>query len=469
MSKRHNDYTVAVIGSGLSGTLVATHLLANPSTNPLRVVLTERHASQFGRGVAYATNCFKHLLNVPAGRMSAFIEDQEHFLNWANRKALRIHSDTFAPRWVYGAYLNDVLNEAEASAPKGRQLERVTDEVTAIEVLPRSRGALIKLRDRKSLYADRVVFALGSHAPADPPVDSNTFYTHKRYIRDPWADGALDHIEPADQVLLVGTGLTMIDIALGLRHRGHLAPIHAISRHGLLPHTHRHTKLKASFKFLLQTPITLRGVLHVVRKAGAAAGDQWHTVLDALRPITQDLWRRLTDDERRRFLRHVRHYWDIHRHRMAPEIGRQIAELIAVDQLQVHAGRIRDYRPYRKSVEVVFRERSAAVDRALQVAYVINCTGPDSDILHSIDPLIKHLRRRGYVRPDSLALGLDAAEDGALIDASGRRSKIFYTIGPLLKGKLWETTAVPEIRAQAAALARSLTVLPKQRRAKAFP
>ncbi|HWY24061.1 MAG TPA: hypothetical protein VNX47_04035, partial [Nevskia sp.] len=60
---------------------------------------------------------------------------------------------------------------------------------------------------------------------------------------------------------------------------------------------------------------------------------------------------------------------------------------------------------------------------------------------------------------DALGLGLLTDAQGALLDRDGQASTWLYTLGPARKGQLWETTAVPEIRVQAQALARRLLQL----------
>ncbi|MDX6711169.1 MAG: hypothetical protein QOH96_2185 [Blastocatellia bacterium] len=465
LSNDNFECTVAIVGSGFSGTLVATHLLTNPKSKSLRVVLIERAATRFARGVAYGTHCFSHLLNVPAGRMSAFIEDKQHFLRWAERHALNVREDDFAPRLIYGAYLADVLNEAEAAAPHGTSLRRLTDDVVSLDVLENEAGAALKLRSGRVLHAERVVLAPGNYPPADPRIANPGFYSSKRYLRDPWAEGALDSIAPTEPVLLIGTGLTMVDISLALRERGHNAPIHALSRHGLLPQVHRQVPVKASFQFLLKSPITLRRLLRAVRnevRDVTDSGYDWRAVLDSLRPIAQDLWRILTYEERKRFLRHVRHYWEAHRHRMAPQVAAQITRMIDSGQLKIHTGRVQDYREEGAMVSVLFRNRLTPTDLTLRVGSVINCTGPDCDVRTINDPLMRQLREQGYIRPDPLGLGLDVAADGALINANGETSGTLYTVGALRKGNLWETTAVPEIRAQCTSLAQLLADSPRR-------
>jgi uncharacterized NAD(P)/FAD-binding protein YdhS len=204
------------------------------------------------------------------------------------------------------------------------------------------------------------------------------------------------------------------------------------------------------------SPCTARGLLRLIRSQARDAENQnsnWRAVIDSLRPFTQQIWQSLPLTEQRRFLRHLRAYWDVHRHRVAPQIGAMLAAELGEEQMQLHSGRIVEYTEDSAGVCITYRERHSGESRRLKVDRVINCTGPDSDLRRIRDPLLKNLLQQGLARPDSLSLGLDTADDGALIDARGVISEVLYTLGPLRKGNLWETTAVPEIRVQAAQLA----------------
>lgn len=238
--------------------------------------------------------------------------------------------------------------------------------------------------------------------------------------------------------------------------------IHAVSRHGLLPQAHREStpsEMPPVHLDALLCARTTRAATRAIRaevRAACSRGDDWRTVVDALRPHTQALWQQLGEVERRRFLRHASRYWEVHRHRMAPPVARTISALRDSGRLCVTSGRVEGYRVDDAQVGVIIRTRRH--ERcAVRVGHVVNCTGPGSDIVHAGDPVIDSLVEAGVARAGPVELGLDVDDSGALVDASGAPSRTLWTIGSLQRGQLWETTAVPEIRAQAASLARALT------------
>lgn len=460
MSEIQSASTIVIIGSGCSGTLLATHLLSAPSsTQPLRVFLIER-TTRYARGLAYGTRNPAHLLNVPAAKMSAFPDAPEHFLRWLQQHDERVEAGTFVPRLSYGEYLQDVLDEARRNAPANISFELLHDEAVAVEFEADDKRATVRLRDGEGIRADRVVLALGNFTPPDPFVAERKFYESARYIRDPWNNNALDAINADDSVLLIGTGLTMLDVVLSLRSFGHSGVIHALSRHGLLPQTHKAIAPRAPFALPEDSPLTMRRLLALVRRElreAEEAGDDWRAVVDSLRPATQKLWQTLSLAERKRFLRHVRHLWEVHRHRVAPAVAAAIDEARGTGQFSIHAGRIEAYdENERGGIVVRFGSRRGSGAESLRVAHVINCTGPNTDFARVSDPLIESLRAGGWLCPDSLKLGVEVSDTGALIKACGTASEILYTLGPLRKARLWETTAVPEIRVQAATLAHEL-------------
>lgn len=444
---------IAIIGGGFSGTMVATHLL-RLATAPLSITLIEPRPS-LGAGLAYGTANPCHLLNVPAGRMSAFPDDPRHFSGWLSHDTYG--AGCFAPRKLYGIYIQSVLETVIAQAPASARLDRIRNE--AVAILPHGSGAVIQLKTGQTLQADRVVLVLGNFPPSDPDVADRSFYRSQRYVSDPWAPDALDHLAPTDPVVLVGSGLTMVDVALTLKARGHRSAIHAISRQGRLPQSHRMSAPYPLFLTAAETPASTRILLRRIRQEierAAVAGYDWRAVIDALRPETQALWQALPLVERRRFLRHVRSCWDVHRHRAAPKAAAAIERLKRSEQLRVHAGRIDAYREQHDGVWVIYRPRRSNTLVELRASHVINCTGPESDYRKLQHPLVRHLLASGLVRPDPLCLGLDTDAEGRLLDARGDASTFLYTLGPPCKGRLWETTAVPEIRGQAQALAQRL-------------
>ncbi len=449
--------TVAIIGAGFSGTALAANLLR--SGRKVRVVLVNRFGPM-GRGVAYGTRLEAHLLNVPAGQMSAYPDDPDHFLRHAQERDAELTPASFVSRRLYGEYLEQVLEAAERGAATGARLERVVGTVQGIQLLPDRSGGEITFTDSPPMCAERIVLALGNYSPADPPAPNREFYASERYVRDPWVRGALDRIEPGESVLLIGAGLTMMDIALDLLERGVRLPLRAVSRHGLLPHSHVPASSRSSADprpgGIESPPATIAGYLRVVRAqivAHEARGGDWRDVIGSLRGITPQLWRALPLGERARFLRHVRPYWDVHRHRAAPATAAAVAGAIDSGALIVQAGRILGYTAVSNGVAVEIRPRGSARSEHFDVARVVNCTGPDSDVSRLRDPLIRSLREQGLIRRDALGLGLDTGDTGAVIDADGRPSGILFLVGPLLKARYWESTAVPELRVHAAALA----------------
>lgn len=440
--------TVAIIGGGFTGATLTAQLLRN-SGGTVSVLLIERGA-RLGRGVAYGTECAEHLLNVRARNMSAFPHDPEHFLEWARlNHAPGASPDDYLPRPLYGQYIASVLQHEIERHPG--QVDHVHDEAVSIARI--GEAAEIRLRSGRTLFADKVVIGLGNFPPGDPRLPGTTPHS-LRYVSNPWKAGALGDISQDQSVLLVGSGLTSVDVAVTLRGRGFRGTIHFLSRRGLLPQTHAATAPWSSF-WTEKSPGTIRGLLRLIRtqvEAAEKAGSGWRAVIDSLRPFTQEIWRSLPITERRRFLRHMRPYWDVHRHRVAPAIGARLASQIQNGQIEIHAGRVKAYAEDSDGVEVTYRDRASGQLERLRVDRVINCTGPESDCRKVDDPLLTDLMRQKLVQPDSLFLGLDVSPDGALINAHGEASNLLYAIGPVRKGSLWESIAVPELRVQVSEL-----------------
>lgn len=445
-------FDVAIVGGGASGVLVAVQLLRRARWR-LRIALIDAQA-RFGRGLAYSTKHSRHLLNVPSAKMSAFPDDPLHFVRWLSRHDPDGLVPAFARREQYGCYLEDVLMEAMAESDLGT-VELIVSDV--VDLTPLGSGAILETRRGDRIEASAVVLALGNFSPANLRVPDGGLYQDARYHRSAWARGALESVPLDAPVLLLGTGLTTVDVTLALEARGHQGTIHALSRHGLLPQVHRPVAPAAlSFRpelAELGARRLLKRVRAAIREEQARGGD-WRAVVDALRPTTQALWRWLPPSERRRFLRHLRPYWDIHRHRMAPQVGTAIELMRASGRLQLHAGHVLEFAPSKASVEVRFRPRGAAEPQALSVSRVINCTGPAFRVRDMDEPLMGSLFEQGLARPDPLGLGLDVDELGQLRGEPGAFP--LHAVGPLRRGLLWESTAIPEIREQASALAQHL-------------
>ena len=444
------EHSIAIVGAGFSGTTLAVHLLRAAPAAVERLYLVERAEGRVG-GVAYRTQSASHTLNVPAGRMSAFEDDPDDFLRFVRRREPALTGGSFVPRREYGEYLADTLDDARRSSTL--PLLRVAGEVVSVEET--GAGLALGFADGRLLAVDSAVLAIGNYPPSDPPVGDGSVFRSVRYARDPWAGDALE-LDRREDVLLVGTGLTMCDVALALPDADQQGSIYAISRRGLLPQPHR---LSAKPPPHLDRPATLdawpssavgllRGLRREVRERAGEAVD-WREVVTSIRADTPALWQRLDSEERRRFLRHARPYWETHRHRSSPEAAHAIEELIETGRLELVAGSLEALVEEDGGVVATIRRRGASGSETLRVGKVINCTGPDTDLTRVRDPLVASLRRDGVIRPDELGLGLDTDDDGRLVAGNGRASERLTLVGPLRKGRLWEHTAVPELRVEA--------------------
>ncbi len=442
---------VAIIGAGFSGTLLALHLLRQ-AQGAITVVLIERRPL-FGRGLAYSTTNANHLLNVRAGGMSAFRDQPNHFLQWLNQAPHRwgkppVGAAGFVSRGEFGTYVSGLLHDAATRQSAQRQLDLVGGEVTAVAL--QSGKPVLTLANGRTIAADFAVVATGNA----PPLADASLYDNAYYCADPWSPEALSGLDEAAPLLLIGSGLTAMDVVISLLDRGHSGPITAMSRRGLLPHAHAAATTLAGPR--PDFPTSVLGLLRMLRHQAATAqadGTDWRPIVDALRPFTSDLWQALSVADRARFLRHLRPYWDTHRHRMAPQIVSRIETARAAGQFRVVPGRLRAIVPNGAAATVLYRPRHAAVDAEMPAARVINCSGPGSDYARLADPVVRSLLGQGLARPDDLRLGLDITAHCALRARTGAISRTLFAVGPLTKGMFWEMVAVPDIRRQCEVLA----------------
>jgi uncharacterized NAD(P)/FAD-binding protein YdhS len=309
--------------------------------------------------------------------------------------------------------------------------------------------------------ADLAVLAIGNFPPAPMPVPDTRFYDTPLYRPDPWSPEALTGLDPAAPVLLIGSGLTMVDVVISLLDQGHTGPIHALSRRGLLPHRHASgagQPIAAEHAFPTRLGELLRFMRDEARRA-SRAGANWQPIVDEIRPFMQDVWQTMSPADKARFVRHLRPWWDVHRHRMAPSVGDRIEAARASGQLRILAGRVQHYAVDRGAVRVAFRPRGTGAIQSIDAARVINCSGPTADYDRISDQLIRSLLADGTARPDALRLGLDVTGTCALLSCSGAISRRLFAIGPVTKGAFWEMTAVPDIRRQCEFLAQHLAGL----------
>jgi uncharacterized NAD(P)/FAD-binding protein YdhS len=379
------------------------------------------------------------LLNVRAEGMSAWAAEADHFAKAFEQAGGDRRG--FAQRRFFARYLRNILNEAV-----GGGLTRLI-EATAVSGIRDGEDWRIGFEDGSSIEARALVLATGNQEPEGLRAFSQAA---SRFIGNPWGSEARSAVaelaSDGDNALLVGTGLTMVDLVLSLDSAGFQGRIVALSRRGLAPRAH------ADFD---PAPVdegelpkgSVRALLRWLRRRGAEVG--WRAAIDSLRPHSQALWQSLGLDEQRRFIRHARPWWDVHRHRIAPEVAGTIARLIAEGRLEIIAGRVVSAREMPDGLDVEMRRRRSGNLETRRFCYAFNCTGPLHSIEGSKDPLLRSLLDGGQVRPDHLGIGLD-------VDGESRAGERLWALGPLTKGRYWEIIAVPDIRDQAAAVAQDI-------------
>ena len=447
----NGDHRIFIIGGGATGVLLACRLLRDRDRR-IDVTIVEKSA-QAGLGLAYATRNPQHLLNVRASNMSAFPEEPGHFWNWVRANDLHsaLHcSDAlcFVPREIYGRYLASLLQDhCEQCSPR-QTLRVVRGECTALR--PIQHGVEIRLADGSAYVADIAVLATGNEAPPN---------AYGAYGANPWQEPREAGIAPEDAVLIVGTGLTMVDYVLSLLQADHHGPITALSRRGLLPRPHRSIAplaLAAADVPLGAGPSQFLRWLRDIVDAGLALDQDWRSVIDALRPFTTQVWRNWPDPAKRRFLRHARAFWEVHRHRTAPEIDARLRAAITSGQVDVIAGKVGAVAPGTDGATVTFRRRGKVDTETLRVAKIVTCVGVSVPPQDSANPVLRNLLHDGLIRPDPLGIGLDVTVDRAVIGRTGTVSDRIFAVGPLTRGRFWESTAIPDIRVQCATLAQRI-------------
>jgi uncharacterized NAD(P)/FAD-binding protein YdhS len=441
-------WDLAVIGGGYGGAVTALETV-RLARRPLHVAVIEPRA-EIGRGIAYSTPDDAHRLNTRAKRMSLVPGDDSHFTTWAQAFAHTlawseaVDDDSFAPRHWFGRYVAEQL-KVEVDAI-GATLAHVRDE--ALDLSTDMEGWLIHLRGSPPVTARQAVLAVGNlprRGAALPGLaSSDTRVLHAWEVSRATAD-------PGAEVLIIGTGLTMVDAVLSLRARGHRGVVHAVSRHALLPLAHSEAHGRAQPLLSKSLRVALRE-LRLGAELDKRSGRPWQWRIDANRHHAQALWSGLSIAEKRRFLRHVRTYWDVHRHRIADFVRTQLDAEIAAGGLVLHAGRVGAIEPSTTALRVHVHTRDGQL-RQLEVGLLLNSLGFELDYRRADAPLVQGLFRSGLARPGELGLGFDTDVAGRIRAADGRPWPALYTLGTARIGQLWETTAAHEIRLQAAELA----------------
>src|SRR3984885_5587763 len=434
--------TIAIVGGGVSGTLTAFHLVRQGM--PARVILIDQRPD-FGLGLAYSTPSLRHLLNVPAGKISALPDQPNHFLNWLRRNHDPAATEkTFAPRAVFGRYIQSLLKSTT-------QIEQ--EVATVVDVRQQDSGAMLTLDNGCELRADLIVLATGNFDPAPLPGITKAASDLGLYRHNAWVAETYEGLDPDAPVALIGTGLTGVDVVLRLRELGHRGRIIALSRHGIFPNRHDdYTPLNSS-AIPLDTPATCVAYLRALRTA-IRGGAEWRAAIDSLRETSNELWLRLPIEEKKRFRHHLQRRWDVVRHRMAPPIADIIESELRNDTLDIREGHLKTVDASPAGAHITLRANDKS--ESFYADRVINCTGPGMNYRRVPSTLLQNLFKRGLVTSGPLGTGFHCSQDGAVIDASGHTSEIIFNLGPGRLGDLLESIAVPEIRQQAVRLASTL-------------
>lgn len=435
--------SILIVGGGASGVLLAAHLLRDPAMD-LRVTLIEQRAD-VGQGVAYSARQQDHVLNVTAPGMSAYADDPEHFWRWLRARNLVADDNRFAfvPRRHYGAYLADVL----ASLTGDGRLQVIHERCTG--VTNTSAGVEATLANGASLMAHIAVLAVGHE---EQPARSKGVAVRVGSS----ADTPIDRDAP---VMILGSGLSMVDAWLTLAQAEHRGPVTVVSRHGLLPKSHRQVEKMeleaADVPFGTELHYFTRWFRETIDEV-VARGGNWRSVVDALRPFNQRIWQGWSELSRRRFLEHVRPVWNIHRHRLPPDLHRRLQAAVVAGQVRLVAGKFLDVVRDGDGALATIRRRGAANTEQVKVARVYDCGGVSVDVGQSSNPVVRGLLATGAARPDRLHIGLDVTTDCEVVSADGVPAERMFAIGPLTRGTFFEIEAIPDIRVQCSELAARL-------------
>lgn len=446
MTGRATPNSIIIVGGGASGVVLAAHLLKSPNPD-LRVSLIEKRP-HFGQGMAYSTLLSAHVLNVSASGMSAYADDPGNFSRWLLERGIATpeQAPVYAPRSVYARYLKELLDELEAREQQTGRLRLIREE--SLSISPTASGVEVALANGTSVVAHLAVLATGH--------DEEPGAGQGHAIRmGSEADTALD---PEAQVLVLGTGLSMVDAFLSLEQRGHRGAIVVVSRRGLLPSPHRKgNPIKLDVADIpLGTQLSyFVGWFRDLIRENQKAGIDWRDVVDGLRPFNQQIWQNWPSSAKRRFVEHTKAWWDIHRHRMAPEVYTRVAEAVQAGRIRLVAGRVVEIAAG-DSFRVQVQSRHTQQLERFDVTRIYDCTGIVRDISTTSNSVVRSLVDRGLARPDPLRLGLDVTANCEVIAGDGTVSAKILAVGPLTRGTFFEIDAIPDIRVQCARLSKRL-------------
>lgn len=445
---------IVIVGGGFCGAVLALHL-TRLATCPLGISIIES-AADIGRGVAYAGDEPVHRINIPAARMAVFQDDPAHFDRYvravgadsSDPAGQQANGDFYAQRRLFGDYMQVLLREELAGNPLV-QLNQILGEAVGF------RGGSVVIADAAPIQADAIVLATGNPRPRVPQPLAG-IADDPRVITDPWQPAALAGFGTHDEVLVIGTGLTMGDVVAALGRRSHRGSVLALSRHGLTQRRKRPGPYDPRPDFSVLPGDTALELLRSVRRSiRATEGIGWEDVIEALRLQGHAIWRRLPENERRRVVRHLKAFWDVHRYQVAPPVDDAMEAMRASGQLTTMAGTIVAATAENNGVFITVRRRGAAVTERHRFDRVVNATGPAMHALIERNPFLADLAAQGLVAADPLELGLHVGPDSQTIGSVPAPFPIF-ALGLLARGEFGELAGIRELSAQAAEVALSL-------------
>ena len=434
--------TIAIVGGGISGTLTVLNCIKQ-SKSPLKIIWFDAK-NQFCKGLAYSTTDEQHLLNVRANNMSIFVDEPNHFVNWLTQYYPQYSGHNFAPRKLFGEYVQATFDVLKNTNPL-ISIQQIAEEIIDIK----KKNNAFELKTTQTYYAQKLVLALGNFLPAHPRSISREFIESENYFQNAFHPTIIQQAITKKNITIIGSGLTMIDVLISLHHHSFSGKINIISPHAYIPQSHTENPLPSVKPFIEEHKIyTLIELLSIVNQQLKKAKKEYlnpHSVIDVMRPHLQFIWMNFSLNEKQQFLRHLRHKWGVARHRAPSESMAIFKKLESSRMINLIKGRVNDIKTIESCFEIYFSD-SKIGQQSFKTEFIINCTGPESDYLKIPSILVQNLVKNGIFAPDSIHYGINAAKNGEI-------SPNLYAIGPPLKGILWESTAVPEIRLQAKELA----------------
>lgn len=467
---------IVIIGGGFCGLMTAVHL-CKQATSGLDIKIINKNYP-FANGVAYSAHTLKYLLNVPAQNMGAFPDKPSGFTDWLIQNKIyateerEILNKTFQPRKLYGNYLKDVWQNAVATKPGFVDIEIIND--VAEDIIFDKNQYKIVLENGNILPADTIVLATGNSKPQQLFVNNKPLNECKNYFENPWSSDCINDVNHLHSILIVGNGLTMIDTVLGLKENGFKGTIYTISPNGfsLMPHRHVGTKYNLLHHEIehVKSLAQLRRIVyrHIIKIRNFGLSPE--LVTDALRSSTVKLWQEFTIEEKKIFLKELSYQWNVVRHRTPHHVYDYLLRLKDEKKFSPYTGTIKNFSAENGYVNIVYNNKISGKDAQLTVERIINCTGPNSNLKQSDNILLRNLALKGFIVADEFNLGIETSDDDySIVDAHNFNHKNIFTLGSNLKGKLWESVAVPELRVQAAVTAKfvlkrlqQLTLNPQQ-------